>query len=148
MIRRPPRSTLFPNTTPFRSRALAPVAVQAVIVYDRDLAGRNLPEKAGADDVEAAGLAGDGVATLDLADAQRSEAVRVAKGDEFVAEDHGHRVSPLEAPHGGPNRLANRPTLLELPHRGGGDKGRVRGGVELEPLLGEFLLEPRDVHEV
>src|SRR3712207_8666298 len=70
MIRRPPRSTLFPNTTPFRSRALAPVAVQAVIVYDRDLAGRNLPEKAGADDVEAAGLAGDGVATLDLADAQ------------------------------------------------------------------------------
>src|SRR3712207_6194333 len=145
MIRRPPRSTLFPNTTPFRSRALAPVAVQAVIVYDRDLAGRNLPEKAGADDVEAAGLAGDDVATLDLADAQGTEAMRVAEGDELVAEDHGHRVSSLEAPHGTPHRLAHRSTLLEFPHSGGGDKGRVRGGVELEALLGELLPEPRGV---
>src|ERR687898_3236821 len=130
------------------ARALAPEAVQSRVVYDNDLAGGDLTQEAGADNVEAAGLAGDGVAALDLADAQGPEAVRVAEGDELVAEDHGHRVGPLKAPHGRPHRLAHGPALFEFLHGGGRDKGRVRGGVELEALPRKLLPQTHGVHQV
>src|SRR2546430_16488205 len=46
MIRRPPRSTLFPYTTLFRSAALRP-AVQGVVYEDRNANGRRDPDEPG-----------------------------------------------------------------------------------------------------
>src|SRR5690242_21557214 len=43
MIRRPPRSTLFPYTTLFRSHILTDVAPEQPVVHERPFAGGELP---------------------------------------------------------------------------------------------------------
>src|SRR5918996_907929 len=72
------------------TRSLGPVAHQTLVVYNDDLAGLHIAQEPGTDDVQAARLAGDGVTTLDFADAEGAEAMRVPKCDEFVTQDHGH----------------------------------------------------------
>ena len=70
---------------------------------------------------------GPRLAALDLADAERSEAVRVAESDELVAEDHGHRVSTFESAHRAPDRLPDREPPLQPPPGRRRYVGRVRG---------------------
>src|SRR5215211_3615810 len=96
------------------ARALGPVARQALVVYNDDLAGFHVAQEPGADDVQAARLAGDGVTAFDFTDAEGTEAMRVPKGDELVTEDHGHRVSAFEAAHRPPDRLPDREPPLEF----------------------------------
>src|SRR5919112_4188808 len=128
--------------------ALGPVARQALVVYNYDLARLHVAQEVGADDVEAAGLAGDGVTALDLADREGTEAVRVAEGDELVTEDHGYRVGAFETAHRPPDRLPDRETPLKLPHRGGRDISRVRGRVEPEAVFGKIIPQHPGVYEV
>src|SRR5215203_2255043 len=130
------------------ARGLGPVTRQTIVVYDDDLAGLHVAQEPGADDVQAAGLAGDGVTTLDLADAEGTEAVRVAESDELVSEDHGHRVGAFEAAHRAPDRLPDREPPLQLPHGRRRDVGRVRGRVEPEAIFGQVIPQFPGVYEV
>src|SRR5215211_7141944 len=119
------------------ARGLCPVACQALVVYNDDLAGLHVAQEPGADDVQAARLAGDGVTALDFTDAQGAEAMRVAESDELVAEDHGHRVSAFETAHRPPDRLPDRASPLQLPHRSSRDIRRIRSRVEPEAVFGQ-----------
>src|SRR3712207_7278461 len=56
MIRRPPRSTLFPYTTLFRSDAAAGVHAEALAVVHRDPVAVELGHRIGAAGVEGRGL--------------------------------------------------------------------------------------------
>src|SRR5829696_8939546 len=130
------------------ARSLGPVAHQALVVNNNDLAGLHVAQEPGADDIQAAGLAGDGVAALDLTDTEGTEAMRVAKSDEFVTEDHGHRVSAFESAHGLPDRLPDREAPLQFPHRRRRYEGRVRGRVEPEAVLGQIIPQLFGVYEI
>src|SRR5215204_1829621 len=130
------------------ARGLGPVTRQTIVVYDDDLAGLHVAQEPGADDIQAAGLAGDGVAALDLADAKGTEAMRVAESNELVTEDHGHRVSALEAAHRTPDRLPGREPPFQLPHGRRRDVRRVRGRVEPEAVLGQAVPQLPGVYEV
>src|SRR5215212_1701069 len=130
------------------ARGLCPVARHTLVVYNDDLAGLHIAQEPGADDVQAARLAGDGVTTLDFADAEGAEAMRVPKCDEFVTEDHGHRVSAFEMAHRTPDRLTDREPTLQLPHGRGRYEGRVRGRVEPEAVLGQIIPQLFGVYEV
>src|SRR5918994_4821029 len=130
------------------ARGLGPVARQALVVYNDDLAGLHVTQKPGADNVQAARLAGDGVTTIDLADTEWTEAMRVPKSDELVAEDHGHRVSAFEMAHRPPDRLTDREPPLQLPHGRRRNVGRVRGRVEPEAVLGQVIPQLPGVYEV
>src|SRR5918995_999001 len=112
------------------ARGLGPVARQALVVYNDDLAGLHVAEEPGADDVQAARLAGDGVTALDFTDAEGTEAMRVPKSDELVTEDHGHGVSAFEAAHRAPDRLTDREPTLQLPHGRSRYVGGIRSRVE------------------
>src|SRR5215210_1974393 len=130
------------------ARCLGPVAHQALVVNNNDLAGLHVAQEPGADDIQAAGLAGDGVAALDLTDTEGTEAMRVAKSDELVTEDHGHRVSALEAAHRAPDRLPGREPPFQLPHGRRRDVRRVRGRVEPEAVFGQAVPQLPGVYEV
>src|SRR5829696_7986819 len=130
------------------ARGLGPVARQALVVYNDDLAGLHVAQEPGADDVQAARLAGDGVTTLDFADAEGTEAMRVPKSDELVTEDHGHRVSAFEMAHRTPDRLPDREPTLQLPHGRGRYVGSVRSRVEPEAILGQSIPQLPGVYEV
>src|SRR5215210_4208953 len=130
------------------ARGLGPVARQALVVYNDDLAGLHVAQEPGADDVQAAGLAGDGVTALDFTDAEGTEAMRVPKSDELVTEDHGYRVSAFEAAHRTPDRLPDREPTLELPHGRGRYVGSVRSRVEPEAILGQTIPQLPGVYEV
>src|SRR5688572_31241909 len=79
MIRRPPRSTLFPYTTLFRSLAVLDVAHVARI-----------------DDVERAGFRGEDRMAVELADHQRADAERVARADQLLVGEGDERIGSLE----------------------------------------------------
>src|SRR5829696_6386840 len=130
------------------ARALGPVARQALVVYNDDLAGFHVAQEPGADDVQAARLAGDGVTAFDFTDAEGTEAMRVPKGDELVTEDHGHRVSAFEAAHRPPDRLPDREPTLQLPHGRRRYIGRVRGRVEPEAVFCQAIPQLLGVNEV
>src|SRR5919107_5182414 len=130
------------------ARGLGPVDRQSLVVYDEDLSGLHVAQKPGADDVQAARLAGDGVSALDFTDAEGTEAMRVPKSDELVTEDHSYRVSAFEAAHRLPDRLADRQAALQLPHGRGRYVGRVRGRVEPEAVFCQAVPQPLGVHEV
>src|SRR5918993_549864 len=130
------------------ARGLGPVARQALVVYNDDLAGLHVAQEPGADDVQAARLAGDGVTALDFTDAEGAEAMRVTESDELVTEDHSHRVSTFEAAHRPPDRLPDREPALEFPHRSGRDIGGIRGRVEPEAVLGQAIPQLSGVYEV
>src|SRR3712207_7502561 len=73
MIRRPPRSTLFPYTTLFRSRIRRPVAI---VVRHRDVGSLVAhPHRQLVDDEQLAGVAGEvlGQALAELGRRRRSE---------------------------------------------------------------------------
>ncbi len=130
------------------ARALGPVARQAPIVYHDHFAWLHVAQEPRPDNVEPAGLAGDGVAALDLAYRERPEAVRVAESDQLVAEDHGHRVGPFEPAHSLSHRLAYRMPPLQLAHSRRGDVRGVRGRVEPEAIPLELLAQGPGVDEV
>src|SRR5215208_1500722 len=130
------------------ARGLGPVARQALVVYNDDLAGLHVAQVPGADDVQAARLAGDGVTALDFTDAEGTEAMRVPKSDELVTEDHGHRVSAFEMAHRTPDRLTDREPPLQLSHGRGRYEARVRSRVEPEAVLGQAITQLPGVYEV
>src|SRR5829696_417305 len=130
------------------ARGLGPVARQALVVYNDDLAGLHVAQEIGADDVQAARLAGDGVTALDFTDAEGTEAMRIPKSDELVTEDHSYRVSAFEAAHRLPDRLPDREPTLQLPHGRGRYVGSVRSRVEPEAILGQSIPQLPGVYEV
>ena len=71
------------------------VRAQAVLVDGDQLAGLDLADEGGADDVERRGLAGDDPAALEPAEHERTDALRVAGGVEGVVvhEDQRERAA-------------------------------------------------------
>src|SRR5215210_2659115 len=130
------------------TRGLCPVASQALVVYNDDLAGLHVAQEPGADDVQAARLAGDGVTALDFTDAEGTEAMRIPKSDELVTEDHGNRVCAFEAAHRPPDRLTDREPTLQLPHGRGRYVGRVRSREESEAVLSQAIPQLSGIYEV
>src|SRR3954447_8420527 len=64
--------------------------LDALLGQRDDLAGLDVAQQLGADDVERARLAGDAVAVAELAEDERPQPGRVAEGDDAVAaHDHG-----------------------------------------------------------
>src|SRR5688572_32101213 len=72
MIRRPPRSTLFPYTTLFRSCAVRPRHECILVVDDDEVAAATLAAFLGSRGFEVE-LAKDGVEALERADARRHQ---------------------------------------------------------------------------
>src|SRR2546430_3463262 len=111
MIRRPPRSTLFPYTTLFRSQELRLVARRAV----RRVAGRSLPARHAGD---SAGCA--------RPDRRLPEPARAA-ADRWSAPHRAARAGPLHGPGAEPARHPVSPGRGEAagaPRSGGGLDGR------------------------
>ena len=126
------------------ARTLRPVARQAVVVYNDDLARLHVAQELRADDVEPAGLAGDGVAAIDLADA-RGVGSRGGRGRRRACHGRSWRQSRRLRSRRIASRTASptETSPLQLPHGRGRDVGRVRGGVEPEAVLGQTVPQLR-----
>src|SRR5215213_2110493 len=64
---------------------------KAVVVYDDHLAGLDVADVLGADEVEGARLRGDDPSAVEASERERAEAARVADGDERLGRQEEHR---------------------------------------------------------
>ncbi len=67
-----------------------------VLGDDDDLAVLDVAHEVGADDVERAGLRGEDVAAVELAEHQRADAERVARADQLLVGQRDERVGALD----------------------------------------------------
>ena len=129
-----------------RPGKLDALAAQAVLVDDEDLARLDLTHEAGADDVEGTALAGDDRAAVQVAEGERTHAVRVAKRVEGVRREHGHRERAADPPH----RLAHG--RIQAVAGGGGDQGGddlgVAGAAEVRARGAQLRAQLARVHQV
>jgi hypothetical protein len=70
--------------------------VTPFLVDDDHLAGFDVADEVGADDVERAGLRGDDVGVAELAQHQRAHAQRIAHADHHVLGDQRQRIGALD----------------------------------------------------
>ncbi|MGC3991103.1 MAG: hypothetical protein QM796_15765 [Chthoniobacteraceae bacterium] len=76
----------------------------AVFIDDDDFAGLHLADELGVDEVEGAGLAGEHVGAIELAEAERAEAERIADADDLALGHHDEREGALDLAERGERR--------------------------------------------
>ena len=123
-----------------------PGRAQPVLVDRDDLARLDLPDEAGADDVEGGGLAGDHPAALEPAQHQRADALRVASGVQGVLVHEDQAVGALDLRQHLRRRLLDGEVRVPGQHRGE-DVG-VGGGAVLGVRLRVLDLDVQPEVEV
>ena len=68
----------------------------ALVRDDDDLAVLDVAHEAGADDVERAGLGGEDVAAVELAEHERADAERIARADQLLVGERDERIGALD----------------------------------------------------
>ena len=119
--------------------------VQPSRIDPHDLAGPDVAHDLGADQVERARLGGDDPVLADLAECERAEPERIAKGEERVVDQSRDRVRALEPPHRARDRLRQRGRIAGDERR---DHLRVRARAEPHAVLHQLRAQLLDVHEV
>ena len=82
----------------------------------------------------------------DVPDAQRSEAKRVAQGDQLVGRDHAARVGAYDSREGTTNDVLPRPAVSVLDESG--HHLGVQRRLKRDPLLGELRAQRLRVEQV
>ena len=72
------------------------MALRAALVEHQDLAGFDVADIFGADDIERAGLRGEDRAAVELAEHQRPDAERIARADQFLVGHRHQRIGALD----------------------------------------------------
>ena len=129
------------------ARALDDLARADAVLADRDeLAGRDVAQPLGADDVEGARLGGDAVAVADHAQHERAHAGGVAEGvDALLGHDH-RREGAVQARHDVGDRVLDVVGRVRGQQRG--DDLGVRGRAEGDLALAQLGVELDGVDEV
>ena len=129
--------------------AVRGIVLDAVFGDDEHFARLDLAHLVPPNRVERAGLGSDQIApVVALAEAERAEAVRVARGDELGGRHDDERIRPFELVHRGEHRLfdGTGPDALAGDHVG--DDFGIRGRVEDAALVFKLGSQLRRVDEV
>ena len=121
-------------------------ALESVLVNDDDLAGLDVADELGVDEIEGAGFAGQHPGITDLPDCERPEAMRIADANQLVLRHDDERIGPLNATHGGQQGTFT-PRSIRLGHEVEDDLA-VHRGLKDGALGLEFLAEQRGIGEV
>ena len=76
------------------------IDLDAVLGDHDDLAVLDVAHEAGADDVERAGLGGEDVAAVELAEDERADAERIARADQLLVGERDEGIGALDLPDG------------------------------------------------
>ena len=120
-------------------------AVQASVIDPDHLARPHVAHDLGSDQVEGARLRGNDPVLADLTQRQRTEAERIAEGDEDAVGDRRRGVRALETGHRARDGLLQRSGVAGDES---GDDLRVGPGAEPNVVLEELGPQLLDVHEV
>jgi hypothetical protein len=135
-------------------------ALQAVLVDDDDLAGLNVTNKFGVDEVECASFAAKDVGIAEFADAKGTETKRIARANQFLFRHQDEGIGAFQHAHGVDKRIfaavgvgLGEQVQDDLAVHGGLENGAPgfeliaqAGGVGQVAVVGDGDLATRAVH--
>ena len=112
------------------------LGADAVFVDDDDFARLDLADELRVDEVERAGLAGEDVGAVELAERERAEAERIAHADDLALAHHHEREGALDLAQRGEDAAGAGRLREEVQ-----DDFAVDGGLENGAALFEFVAQ-------
>ncbi len=122
------------------------MTLRAVLVEHDDLAGLDVADIFGADDVERAGFRGQDRAAAEFAQHQRADAERVARPDQLLVGQRHQRIGALDRAQR-LDEAVDEAVALRLRHQMQDDFG-VGGGLHHGAVAHEFAAQGQSVGEI